>query len=249
MRSQIVIPARLRSTRLPEKLLRRVGGKSILHHTHDAASRAAVTDGVVCAVDDPKLIAEVESFGGRALLTSVACASGTDRVAEAAAATTGVDLFVNVQGDEPEIEPAVIEAVLAQLAANPDAAIATAVTPIRDPRRLEDPACVKAVVGAGGRALYFSRAPVPHLRDGDLDGAVHETPPRFFQHVGIYAYRRDFLVWFAAAPPSTLEQTEKLEQLRALEAGKSIVVVEVASAPLGIDTAADLQAFESRFSG
>ncbi len=248
MHCQIVIPARLRSSRLPEKLLRRVGGKSILQHTHDAASRSRLAGGVVVAVDDPRLAAEVASFGGRAVMTSVDCPSGTDRIAEVAAQLPETEVFVNVQGDEPEIEPEVIDAVGSKLIGDPAADIATAATAIREAARLGDANCVKVVMGGGGRAIYFSRAAVPHLREGGVDTALAAEPPLFWHHVGIYAYRRDFLAWFAAEPPSRLEQAEKLEQLRAIEAGKRVVVAEIEAATAGIDTPADLKAFAARYS-
>ena len=146
MRSQIVIPARLASTRLSEKLLRRAGGKSILQHTYESASRSELCDSIVVAVDDPRLADEVTSFGGKAIMTSLACASGTDRIAEVASQFPDVDVFVNVQGDEPEIDPAAIDLVTKTLLDHPDASIATVATPIRDPRLLEDPSCVKIVM-------------------------------------------------------------------------------------------------------
>lgn len=254
----IVIPARLASTRLPQKLLRIAGGKTILQHTFEAASRSEIADGVVIAVDDQRMADEVDSFGGKWVMTDPACNSGTDRIAEVAAAMPDVDLFVNVQGDEPEIDPIVIDRVATALINASDADIATAGTPIRQPAMLQDPACVKIVLalssetggkanGAGqGRAVYFSRAPVPHCRDGVDDTSLDAEPPLFWLHIGLYAYRREFLAWFAERPPSLLEETEKLEQLRAIEAGKTIVVARVEAAAPGIDTEADLADFVKR---
>lgn len=246
MRCQIVIPARLASTRLSEKLLRTAGGKSILQHTYEAALRAELADGVIVAVDDPRLAEEVERFGGQYQMTSPACASGTDRIAEVAAATPQSEVFVNVQGDEPEIDPAAIDRVARALWESPEASIATAATPIRQPQQLEDPDCVKVVLGTGGRALYFSRAAVPHPRGGITAELLAADPPLFWHHIGLYAYRREFLSWFAGQEVSRLEQTERLEQLRALEAGKEIVVAAVESASPGIDTAEDFHAFARR---
>jgi 3-deoxy-manno-octulosonate cytidylyltransferase (CMP-KDO synthetase) len=245
-RCQIVIPARLGSTRLAEKLLLRAGGKSILQHTFEAASRASVAGGVVVAVDDERLAEEVRSFGGRTLMTSPQCASGTDRIAEVARAMPEVELFVNVQGDEPEIDPATIDAVAAALIDDPTADMATVATPIRDLAVLEDPSCVKIVLAQSGRAVYFSRAVVPHCRDGVTSEVLMQEPPLYWHHIGLYAYRRGFLDWFASRPTSPLEQSERLEQLRAIEAGKQIVVARVARQPPGIDTREDFEAFQQR---
>jgi len=263
-KAQIVIPARLASTRLPEKLLRTAGGKSILQHTYENACRASVAEGVIVAVDNQRLADEVESFGGRWIMTSPACASGTDRIAEVAAAIGDVDIFINVQGDEPEVEPDVIDRVAMALMEDSSADMATAATPIRSSEILHDPSCVKVVIatktgsrghagslradaaGVEGRAIYFSRASLPYCRDGSTDESLLAEPPLFWHHLGMYAYRRDFLSWFAGQPPGRLEQAEKLEQLRALEAGKKIVVVRTEGAAPGIDTAADLEAFRQR---
>lgn len=250
LRIQIVIPARLASTRLPEKLLRIAGGKSILQHTYEQACRSRVADSVIVAVDHRRLADEVDAFGGRWLMTSPDCASGTDRIAEVASQMPEIDLFVNVQGDEPEIDPAVIDDVAQALVDDPDADLATAGTPIRDPQMLLDPACVKIVLAADrpgqGRAIYFSRAPVPHCRDGLTAERCAADPPWFWLHIGMYAYRREFLKWFSEQPPSRLEQSERLEQLRAIEAGKRIVVTRVEAAAPGIDTPADLEGFLRR---
>jgi 3-deoxy-manno-octulosonate cytidylyltransferase (CMP-KDO synthetase) len=242
-----VIPARLASTRLPEKLLLRAGGKSILQHTYEAALRARVANGVVVAVDDDRLADEVESFGGDWLMTSTACASGTDRIAEVAAALPDIEIFVNVQGDEPEIDPAAIDGVATALLDDAGAEMSTAGTPIRDVRTLEDPSVVKIVMAAEqGRAIYFSRAIVPHVRDGIDQAMLAAEPPVFWHHLGLYAYRREFLTWFAGQSPSLLERTEKLEQLRAIEAGKRIAVVRVDAAMPGIDTPDDFESFAAR---
>lgn len=258
-RCQIVIPARLASTRLPEKLLLKAGGKSVLQHTYEAACKVTAADGVIVAVDHERLADEVERFGGRSIMTSPDCASGTDRIAEVASALPDIDIFVNVQGDEPEIEPSAIELVAKTLDEHPSADIATIATPIRDPGRLDDPACVKIVMAptdadatghadamGQGRAVYFSRSPVPHPRGGIDDVLLQAEPPHFWHHLGLYAYRRDFLDWFTNQPASPLEKIEGLEQLRALEAGKAIVVARVERAAPGIDTKGDFDAFQSR---
>ncbi len=247
MRVQIVIPARLASTRLPEKLLLSVGGKSVLQHTYEAASRSRVATSVIVAVDDPRLAHEVDSFGGNVRLTSPACQSGTDRVAEVAAEMTDVDIFVNVQGDEPEIEPAAIDRVAQALIDHSEADMATVARPIRDPELLLNPNCVKVVLGDGGRAIYFSRAAVPFAREGITPSLLQADPPLYWHHIGLYAYRREFLLWFASQPVASLEEVEKLEQLRAIQAGKQIVVAPVDSAAAGIDTLEDFQAFSARW--
>lgn len=249
MRVHVVIPARLHSSRLPEKLLLRANGRSVLQHTYEAACRAQSIDGVTVAVDNPRLAAEVESFGGRALMTSVDCPSGTDRIAEVSLQMPDVDIFVNVQGDEPEVDPGAIQLVAELLSTHPTADLATVATPIRQLERLEDPGCVKVVRTASQRALYFSRSVVPHVRDGVTPEVLAAEPPCFWHHLGLYAYRRDFLAWFAMQPPGDLERLEKLEQLRALEAGKEIIVGWVDSAAPGIDTQADFDAFCQRVQG
>jgi 3-deoxy-manno-octulosonate cytidylyltransferase (CMP-KDO synthetase) len=252
MNTMIVVPARLASSRLSEKLLLRAAGKSVLQHTYEAALRASITDRVIVAADDPRLVAEVNSFGGEARLTSVNCQSGTDRIAEIALQHDDVEVFVNVQGDEPEIEAGVIDAVGSLLLSRGDADIATAACPISSLDKLNDPACVKVVMGSQQRAIYFSRAAVPHARDGvvmnEPEGATLADNV-YWQHIGLYAYRRDFLLWFATQPPGRLEQVEKLEQLRAIEAGKTIVVAAVGPAARGIDTLEDFRAFRDRVEG
>lgn len=249
-RCQIVLPARLASSRLKEKLLLKAGGKSILHHTYEAASRVSLDANVVVAVDDPRLAQEVESFGGRWLMTSENCASGTDRLAEVADAFPETEIFINVQADEPEINPVTVELVAKMLLDHPDAEIATAGTPIRHEDQLHDPACVKILVSereGQRRAVYFSRAAIPYVRDGIDASLFNAHPPIFWHHIGLYAYRRDFLSWFASQSPSRFEQLEKLEQLRAIEAGKKIVVALVDAATSGIDTVDDFQRFKQKF--
>lgn len=243
---QIVIPARLASTRLPEKLLRIVAGKSILQHTYESARRSRYGKDVIIAVDDQRLAEEVERFGAPFLMTSVDCPSGTDRIAEVADQIPEKDIFINVQGDEPEIEGLVIDQVAERLMNSPNADLATAGVPLRDVERLRDPSNVKIVMGDESQAIYFSRAVVPYHREGTSGEHLMGDPPIYWHHVGLYAYRRRFLHWFASHPPSILETTEKLEQLRAIEAGKRIVVAPIERAAPGIDTAADLAAFAKR---
>ncbi|MBA2115737.1 3-deoxy-manno-octulosonate cytidylyltransferase [Planctomycetes bacterium FF15] len=242
LNSLVVIPARLQSTRLPKKLLLSQTGKPLIQHTYEAACQAQGTCGVIVATDHQSIENAVGAFGGDVVMTSESCASGTDRVAEVARARPDVDIFINVQGDEPEITAEAIERVRFLLEVNPDVSMATLATPIRSLEKLRDPACVKVVCGDNGRALYFSRSPIPHVRDG-YESVLHAEKPAFLQHLGIYAYRRDFLLRLATAPPSDLEQLEKLEQLRVLEMGETILVGTIAEPSIGIDTPEDYAAF------
>ncbi len=243
--SHIVIPARLASTRLERKLLLRESGKSMLQHTYESARRARRPAGICVATDHQDIVDEVRNFGGTSYLTSTELASGTDRVSAVAELLDDVDILVNVQGDEPEISGKSIDLTIALLEENPQAVMSTLATPIRCRKQLEDPACVKVAFDSTGTALYFSRAPIPHAREWD-DGLLTSDPPNFFQHVGLYAYRREFLLKLATMPPSRLEQLERLEQLRVLEAGFPILVGVVNETTSGIDTPADYRAFVER---
>jgi 3-deoxy-manno-octulosonate cytidylyltransferase (CMP-KDO synthetase) len=238
----IVIPARLASTRLPRKLLLRETGKTLIQHTYEAAQKGTLCSAVIVATDHEEILREVESFGGRAVMTSPECASGTDRVAEVARQLPEAALLVNVQGDEPEISGESIDLAVRLLERNPKAVMSTLATPIRNRSQFEDPACVKVVFDHRGRAMYFSRSPIPHPRQWD-DALLNSDPPSFFQHVGLYAYRRDFLLQLANMPPSRTEKIEKLEQLRVLEAGHGILVGVVDEPTFGIDTPDDYRKF------
>ncbi len=244
--SHIVIPARLASTRLPRKLLLRETGKPLIQHTYEAACTASRPSGVSVATDHARIFDEVRRFGGDVEMTDPNAASGTDRVAEVARRLEGVDIVVNVQGDEPELAGESIDLVVRLLEENPQAMMSTLATPIRSRRQFEDPACVKVVFDGHARALYFSRSPIPRPRDWD-DALLSADPPLFYQHVGLYAYRRDFLLQLAEMPPSPMEQTEKLEQLRVLEAGHAILVGVVDEPTFGIDTPEDYAAFVRRY--
>lgn len=243
--SQIVIPARLASTRLPEKLLLRETGKTVLQHTYESARAARRPTGIIVAVDSPRLQKEVESFSGQAFLTDPELPSGTDRVAAVARHMPESHVFINVQGDEPEISGEAIDLVAQLLEDHPTADVATLAAPIRQRERLDDPACVKVVCDNRGRALYFSRSTIPHARSWD-DALLSCDPPAFLQHIGIYGYRREFLLSLSELPPSPLEQLERLEQLRFLQAGCEIVVGVIAEPTQGIDTWNDYRAFVRR---
>jgi 3-deoxy-manno-octulosonate cytidylyltransferase (CMP-KDO synthetase) len=246
----VIIPARYGSTRLPHKMLLRDTGKPLLQYTFEAASAARRPDAVVIATDHLEIADTAKRFGGWVAMTSPDCPSGTDRVAEAARQLPGAEIIVNVQGDEPEISPTSIDAVIELLERNPAAGMATLATPIQHPDQLSNSACVKVVWDGAGRALYFSRSQIPFIRDaptpwGDPSQPFNQ-PPQFFQHLGLYAYRRAELMRFAALPPSSLELAEKLEQLRLLQTGGTIVVESIAHASSGIDTPADYAAFVAR---
>ena len=245
LRSHIVIPARLASTRLPRKLLLRETGKSLIQHTYEAASRATRPLGICVAADDEELAAEVRRFGGDVQLTDPLAPSGTDRVAEIARTKSEAEILVNVQGDEPEISAAAIDLAVELLENEPDVMMSTLATPIRTREMLLDPACVKVVFDGRGNALYFSRSPIPCARRWS-DELLERDPAIFYQHIGLYAYRREFLLKLSELPPCELEAVESLEQLRVLAAGFKIRVGVVDEATRGIDTAADYEAFVTR---
>ena len=245
MRVSGIIPARLRSTRLPRKLLLVETGRPLIQYTWDAANRAKSLSEVIIAADDAEIVAAVRRFGGRCELTGEH-PSGTDRIAEVVRrCCSDVDVIVNVQGDEPEIDPASIDLLVGLMQSNPGAAMATLCTPITAREQLEDPNCVKVVCGSAGQALYFSRCPIPFCRDRDPNELLQSDSP-WRLHLGIYAYRRDFLLRLTTLPPSRLEQLEKLEQLRALEAGARIQVAIVEHHSVGIDTPEDYARFVER---
>ena len=243
--SHIVIPARLASTRLPRKLLLEETGKPLICHTYDAALKARRPAGVCVAADSAEIAEAVLAFGGKVEMTDPAATSGTDRVAEVAAKLQNIDIIVNLQGDEPDLAGESIDLVISLLEENPDAVMSTLATPIRTRDQLEDPSCVKVVFDANHRALYFSRSPIPHARDWS-DDLLTAHPPHFYQHVGLYAYRRNFLLRISHIPGCELEEVEKLEQLRVLNAGYSIVVGVVDEPTFGIDTPEDYRAFVER---
>jgi 3-deoxy-manno-octulosonate cytidylyltransferase (CMP-KDO synthetase) len=240
-----VIPARYASTRLPGKPLLAETGRPLIQHVVEAARRARRLDRVIVATDDRRIAAAVAGFGGEAVLTRADHPSGTDRVAEVAAALPEARIVVNLQGDEPEISAEALDQVVALLEDDPEAPMATLCTPIRSDAVYRDPSCVKVVRSGSGRALYFSRSPIPHHRDGLPDPA--SGGPLAFLHLGLYAYRRDFLLRLASLPPSPLEQAEKLEQLRVLEAGHPIAVGVIEEPSIGIDTPEDYRQFVARW--
>jgi 3-deoxy-manno-octulosonate cytidylyltransferase (CMP-KDO synthetase) len=233
-----VIPARFGSTRLPGKPLARIAGKPMVQHVYERVRQVQRVDRVCVATDDDRIARAVESFGGEVVKTSLEHRCGTDRVAEVARGSDAT-LVLNVQGDMPFVEPATMDAVLALLLADPSLPMATAKVPIFDRIAWENPHVVKVVTDRRGQALYFSRSPIPFWRAGEPSG------PWGFKHLGIYGFRREFLLEFAALPTTDLERAESLEQLRALEHGYRIGVAEVQEGVgIEIDTPEDLERAE-----
>jgi len=240
-----VIPARYGSTRYPGKPLLRETGKYLIQHVCERVLQAASIGRCIVATDDARIEAAVASFGGEVRMTRVDHVSGTDRIEEVCVEIGAADddLILNVQGDEPEIEPGDLDRLVARMQASPAVRMGTLACPFPADRDPKDPNCVKVVKNCRGTALYFSRALIPYPRDADAAGG----DASWLLHLGIYAYRRAFLREFAGWPPGALEQVERLEQLRALERGCEIVVETVARAFPGVDTPADYREFVSRW--
>jgi len=233
-----IIPARYRSTRLPGKALALIGDRAMICHVAERTRAARGLARVIVATDDARIRDAVVASGGEVVMTRPDHASGTDRLAEVAAGIAA-DVLVNVQGDLPLVDPGMIELLAAHMAAWPDLEMATLATPIVDEAEWRQPSVVKLVVGLDGRALYFSRSPIPC----DRDGIRAADEPLGWRHVGMYAYRRATLLRLAALPPTPLEQREKLEQLRALEHGIAIGVIAWRGAEplIEVDTPEDLE--------
>ena len=242
----VVIPSRFAASRLPGKPLLVIGGRPLIQRVWQCAQQSGAAS-VTIATDDARILHSAQSFGADCVMTSSQHASGTDRVAEVVRAKGFApdNIVINLQGDEPMMPASVVSAVAGALSARPQVDIATAVAPVLSLSEFLDPNCVKAVRAHDGRALYFSRAPVPWPRDHAVGGA----PTRFdgaWRHIGIYGYRVRSLLRFAAWPPTPLEQIEKLEQLRALEHDMRIHLVELSEAPpAGVDTPEDLERLRS----
>jgi len=240
----LVIPARYASTRLPAKPLKEIAGKPMIQHVYERACASGARQ-VIIATDDARIAEVATAFGARVCMTSVNHASGTDRLQEVAQQLGLPDdeILVNVQGDEPLIPPEVIDQVAANLAAMPEASMSTLCEPIHSLDDFRNPNIVKVVSAANGRALYFSRAPIPWPRDHFAQGDVQTLLPDFpaKRHIGIYAYRVALLHKFVAWEPAPLEKIESLEQLRAMWNGEAIHVAEaLVAVPGGVDTEADL---------
>jgi 3-deoxy-manno-octulosonate cytidylyltransferase (CMP-KDO synthetase) len=237
-----IIPARYEASRLPGKPLLEIDGRPMIEHVYRRASCAPSLAEVWVATDDERVLRACAAFGGKAMLTREDHRSGTDRLAEAVAGLAA-DVVVNVQGDEPLLDPETIEAVVAPLRADPSLQMATVATPIRERRDEEDPSVVKVVLDRRGHALYFSRLPIPYYRDVQRDV---QSPPRM-KHLGLYAYRREFLLGYPRMDSTPLEQAECLEQLRALEHGHRIGVGIVEHDAVSVDTPLDLTRVRATF--
>ncbi len=234
-----VIPARIASQRLPRKPLAPLGGRPLVQWVYEAASRARGLDELVVATDDESIAAAVAGFGGTPVMTRGDHASGTDRVAEVARTRDWAQVIVNVQGDEPLLPPDYIDAGIAALEEG-GVRMATLVTPVRDERELDDPGVAKVVADRNGNALYFSRSPIPFVRDRARRAGATVA----LRHIGIYFFERSALFEFVEHAPSPLEEAEGLEQLRALENGIAIRLVRVRAATPHVDTAEDLERVE-----
>jgi 3-deoxy-manno-octulosonate cytidylyltransferase (CMP-KDO synthetase) len=231
----LVIPARWGSTRFPGKCLHFIAGKPLVQHVWERSLQAKGISRVLIATDDDRIAESAMDFGADVLMTAENHPSGTDRIAEVAARLRGMTHFINVQGDEPLIDPKLIESLASSMLKDPKTAMITAATPFLNASEADDPNCVKVVIGISGNALYFSRSTIPFHRDS-LDPKSAVLP---LLHLGIYGYRRDILRKLVSLSPTPLEHCEKLEQLRALEHGIPIRVVLTNHRGIGVDTPAD----------
>jgi 3-deoxy-manno-octulosonate cytidylyltransferase (CMP-KDO synthetase) len=234
----VIIPARFASSRLPGKPLVTLGGKPMIQHVYERAKRAQTVHEVLVATDDQRIIDVVKGFGGQAWMTRADHRTGTERIAEVAVHESG-DVFVNVQGDEPLIDPVAIDTAVAALLEEPPAQIATVATPIRHAGDIMDPNVVKTVLDFDENALYFSRAPIPWIRD--TQQKIHV---KYWKHLGLYVFRRDALLEYPTLPQGELEKIEQLEQLRWMENGWKIRVAEVAHDAVSVDVPEDVTRVE-----
>ena len=246
-----VIPARYASTRFPGKAVAPIGGKPMVQHVYERARQARYVEEVWVATDDERIRNAVEGFGGKAVMTSADHPSGTDRIAEAVAGAE-FEWVVNVQGDEPLVDPKDIDAAVLALLGNPDVPMSTLAKRIQSQEEFFDPNVVKVVVDARDFALYFSRSPIPYnrrawekLTGGEiLQGGRVDLPEPSFKHIGLYVYRLEVITALASTPPTPLERAEGLEQLRALESGYKIQVVETERDCIGVDVPEDIRRVE-----
>jgi 3-deoxy-manno-octulosonate cytidylyltransferase (CMP-KDO synthetase) len=234
----VVIPARYGSTRLPGKPLVSLNGQPMVQRVYARAKMARRVDRVIVATDDERIVEAVTSFGGEARMTRADHRTGTERVAEVAAHVEG-EIFVNVQGDEPLLDPAAVDTAVAALLEGPEAAVATVATPIKMPADIMDPNVVKVVLDFDDNALYFSRAPIPWVRD-----AAGSIQVRHLKHLGLYVFQREALLEYPTLPQGELERIEQLEQLRWLENGTKIRVAEVEHDAVSVDVPEDVARVE-----
>jgi len=233
-----IIPARYGSTRFPGKALADIDGKPMIQHVYERACQVSLFHKVIVATDDDRIQQAVLKFDGHVRMTSSAHHTGTDRIAEVAR-NLNADIVVNVQGDEPLIQPDMIAEAVHPLLEDPDVSIGTLKHRISTPDELFDPNVVKVVTDPHNRALYFSRSPIPYVKGEDMRSGGFRSHT-FFRHIGLYAFRRDFLLHFVTLPQTPLEQVEGLEQLRALEHGYRITAVETLHESIGVDTPEDV---------
>jgi 3-deoxy-manno-octulosonate cytidylyltransferase (CMP-KDO synthetase) len=245
-----VIPARYQSSRFPGKPLALIDGRTLVERVFERARSASRIARLLVATDDERIASAVRAFGGEVVMTSSAHASGTDRLAEVARSLPA-DLFVNIQGDEPLVDPQDIDRLIECLDSDPSSDMATLADPLLDPEGARNPNVVKVVCDAGGKALYFSRSPIPYVLEGVGEPPAHPSGAAgggrarpWLRHVGLYAYRRGFLLEFASWSPGVLEGLEGLEQLRSLERGRGIRVLKARGRYLGVDTPDDVRAVE-----
>jgi 3-deoxy-manno-octulosonate cytidylyltransferase (CMP-KDO synthetase) len=239
-----VIPARFGAQRFPGKPLALIAGKTLVQRVFEQAAKARRLDKVIVATETTRILEAVEAFGGDAMLTSPECATGTDRVAEVARAYD-CDLVLNIQGDEPLMRPEMIDQLVEGMQSDPKCVMGTLARKLESAVSLDNPNVVKVALAQDGNALYFSRSRVPFVRDARSgDSQEWLTLARFYKHLGIYAFRREFLLKFVELPQSELEKTEKLEQLRALENGFAIKVLITPHDSIGVDRPEDVELVE-----
>lgn len=247
MQATAIIPARFGSTRFPGKPLADKTGKPLIQHVVEQVRKAQHISRIVVATDDERIHRAVLAFDGESVMTREDHPNGTSRLAEAVEQLGELpsEIIVNVQGDEPEIEPHVIDQLVLGLAEDPDAPMATLASPFADDEDPQNPNIVKLIVDQNGHALYFSRSLIPYHRDAEIM-ATRVEARAFLKHPGLYAYRRDFLMKYVTLPPTPLEEAEKLEQLRALEHGYKIAIIQTHVRHHGIDTPEQYDAFVQR---
>lgn len=244
MKTAIVIPARYASKRLPGKPLLRRTGKYLIQHVYERARESKLADRVIVATDDTRIFAAAKSFGADVVMTQRRHPSGTDRIAEVVR-DLDVDVVINLQGDEPLVDPEALDRLPQIMAEDPNADMATLAVPLRNRQQWLNPNCVKVVCDQRSRALYFSRSPIPFVRDGEP--RFDADPPLFLQHLGLYAYRRPVLLRLASAQREPFEQLESLEQLRALALGYRIHVGVIQQTAIGVDTLEDYDRFVEEY--
>lgn len=242
-----IIPARYGSTRFPGKPLAEINGKPMIQHVYERVREADLVGSVIVATDDERIAGRVREFGGHAVMTPTTLQSGSDRIAFVAASLSEAKIIVNVQGDEPLIDPGMIDEGIRILSNSPGCHVSTLVREIDTPADLDNPSTVKVVLDKDGRCLYFSRSLIPFTRD--IAPGERLQRHTFYKHIGLYVYRREFLIQFAAMQPSPLEEVEQLEQLRILENGFSILAGVTTHDSLPVDTPSDLELVRTRLKG